>query len=95
MEQLLATVYFAGIIVEMVIRLPLNRRRVRQPKAERRVTPAEAAVLLLLFLGMFLIPLVHALTPWLGFADYGWPPAAAALAGGVGAILLAASVWLF
>ena len=37
----------------------------------------------------------HALTPWLDFADYGWPESVAAVAGGAGCALLALALWLF
>ncbi len=53
------------------------------------------ALLGLMFVGMFFIPAVYALTSWFDGADYRLPPEARGPAGGVGAAILALAVWLF
>lgn len=49
----------------------------------------------LLSVGMFFVPAVYALTPWLDWADYRLSPGAKGWAGGLGAAILAAAIWLF
>jgi protein-S-isoprenylcysteine O-methyltransferase Ste14 len=88
-------VYFGGMIVEMILRVPYNRRRRGIAKTDQRVTPAERGLLASLFVGMFLLPGIYSLTKWLAFADYRLSPSAKARAGGIGTMLLAAAVWLF
>lgn len=95
MKQRLTAIYFAGIVAEMILRLPYDRRRRQIAKVDRRVTGAERGLLGGLFLGMFALPLVYALTRWLDGADYRLPPRARALAGAAGAGLQGAAIWLF
>lgn len=95
MDTLFKLVYFAGILVEIVVRLPYGRQHRQLPKTDQRISPAERGLLGLLFVGMFLIPLLFSLTSWLRWADYRWPPATKARAGTLGSLFLAAAVWLF
>jgi protein-S-isoprenylcysteine O-methyltransferase Ste14 len=88
-------VYFAGIVLQVIVRFPYERARRYIPKADQRVTPAEQGLLAALTLGMGVLPLVYSLTSWLDFADYRWSPGTKARIGGMGTALLAASVWLF
>jgi protein-S-isoprenylcysteine O-methyltransferase Ste14 len=95
MEKLFRVLYFAGIVAEIIVRAPHERQRRQIPKTDQRITGVERGLLTVLFGTMFFIPLAYSLTPWLRFADYRWSPAAKARAGGIGALLLAASLWLF
>ena len=95
MEQLFKIAYFAGMVVEVILRAPYDRQRRKIEKTDQRVTAAEQAVLTVLSIGGLLLPLIYALTPWLSFADYPWSPAAKAVLGGLGLVFLAAAIWLF
>ena len=83
--------YFAALIVEMIIRAPLNKRRKQEKMSERRVTSQELIILILLFLGGFAMPIIYAATNWLDFANYTLP----AWAGWLGILLLASGVFVF
>jgi protein-S-isoprenylcysteine O-methyltransferase Ste14 len=85
------TIYFAALIIEMIIRAPLNRKRRQEKMIERRVTGQEIAILLLLLLGGFILPIIYAATNWLDFANYTLP----AWAGWLGVLLLAAGLFIF
>lgn len=89
--EIFTILYFAAIVVEMIIRAPLNKRRRQEKMSERRVTTQERTLLGLLFLGMFLAPLLYAVTDWLDFANYALP----AWAGWLGVLLLAGAVLVF
>jgi len=83
--------YFAAIVVEMIIRAPLNKQRKQEKMSERRITTQEKTLLGLLFLGMFLVPIIYAATDWLDFANYTLP----AWAGWLGVLLLAGALFVF
>ncbi len=83
--------YLAALIAETVIRVPYNQRRKGIRVSVNRLTGGDNALLGLLFLGMFLLPVVHIFTPWLAFADYSLP----GWAGWLGVALMAASVLVF
>ncbi len=96
MRRLFTTIYFAGILAEMAIRLPHERRRKRTSMAVEHVDRQERALLGLLFLGMFFLPAAYAAAPSLmKEADYRWSERARRRAGMLGTALLAAAVWLF
>ena len=84
-------IYFLAIIVEMVIRAPLNRKRKQEKMSVQRISSQEKTLLGLLFLSMFLMPFVYAATNWLGFADYTLP----VWAGWLGVNLLAGALFVF
>src|SRR5690554_2825435 len=65
--------YWAGILIEMAIRAPLQKTRRTLATTERHVTTTEKVLLGLLFVAMFLIPLIYSTTNWLDFADYTLP----------------------
>jgi protein-S-isoprenylcysteine O-methyltransferase Ste14 len=88
-------VYFAGLVAEIVVRLPHEQRRRHIPKTDQRVTHAERGLFAALSLAMFALPALYTLTPWLDFADYPLSRRTKAAAGMVGAVPLAAAVWLF
>lgn len=95
MERLLKAIYFAGMGAEIVLRLPYDRERRKIPKTDQRVTRTEQGILWLLSVVSFLLPLVFSLTPWLDRANYRWSRRTRARAGGVGAAMLAAAIWVF
>lgn len=91
MPGILEAVYFAGLLLAVVIRAPHELRRRRNLITDRRVGWLEAVLVVLVVPAMFLLPAVCALTPWLEFADYRLP----AWAGLVGVAVFACSLGLF
>jgi len=89
--DIFTALYFAALVIEIIIRAPLNRQRKQEKMSERRVTNQEIFILILLFLGGFVTPLIYALTNWLDFANYTLP----AWAGWLGVLLLATGVLIF
>lgn len=83
--------YIAALIVEAIIRIPYNQRRKQIRVSVNRLTSGDSALLGLLFLGMFLLPVVLIFTPWLAFANYTLPD----WAGWLGVVLMVASVLVF
>ena len=84
-------IYFLAIVIETVIRAPLNRKRKEQKMNVRRVTSQETTILILLLIGMLIIPLVYAFSNWLDFANYALP----AWTGWLGVIILAGALFVF
>ena len=66
-------IYFVGIVAEIIIRAPINKKRQQGKMSEQRITNQEQILLGLLFLSMFLVPIVYAATSWLDFANYTLP----------------------
>jgi hypothetical protein len=95
MNRALKTVYFVGMLAEMAIRVPHERQRRRTTMAVDRMDWSERLLLGLMFMGMFLVADVYALTSRFDRADYRLPPAVRGPVGGVGAAILALAVWLF
>ena len=95
MNATLKTVYFLGMLAEVLIRIPHERRRRRTRIAVERVDGLERGLVSLMSVGMLFVPTAHALTPWLDWADYRLSPRARGLVGGLGAAILACAVWLF
>ncbi|HEX5808285.1 MAG TPA: protein-S-isoprenylcysteine O-methyltransferase [Anaerolineales bacterium] len=89
--DLFTAIYFAAIVMEMIIRAPLNQKRKQEKMSERRVTSQEKILLGLLFLGMFFVPIAYAATDWLDFANYSLP----FWAGWLGVLLIAGAVFVF
>ena len=89
--DIFTAIYFAAILIEMAIRAPLNKRRKQLKMTERRVTTQEKTLLGFLFLGMFFVPILYAVSNWLDFANYSLP----AWAGWLGVILIAGAVFVF
>jgi protein-S-isoprenylcysteine O-methyltransferase Ste14 len=89
--DIFTAIYFAALIIEMIIRVPLNQKRKQEKMSERRVTNQEIFLLVLLFLGGFVTPIIYATTDWLDFANYTLP----AWAGWLGVLLLVAGVFIF
>lgn len=95
MNRLLKAVYLAGIVVEIVIRLPRERQRRQLQMRDQRVSRLERGLLNLLLVGTFLIPIVYSTTSWLDRANYRWSERAKARAGGLGALLFGAALGIF
>ncbi|HUF00571.1 MAG TPA: protein-S-isoprenylcysteine O-methyltransferase [Anaerolineales bacterium] len=89
--DIFTAIYFVAIVIEMIIRAPLNKKRRQEKMRERRITGQEKTLLGLLFLGMFFVPIIYAATNWLDFADYTLP----VWAGWLGVLLLAGAVFVF
>jgi protein-S-isoprenylcysteine O-methyltransferase Ste14 len=89
--DIFTAIYFVAIIIEMIIRAPLNQKRKQEKMSEQRVTRQERTLLGLLFLGMFFVPIIYAATNWLDFANYQLP----AWAGGLGVLILAGALFVF
>lgn len=83
--------YFVAIFIEMAIRAPIRRAQRGDSKSEQRITTQEKTMLGLLFLAMFFLPLIYALTNWLNFANYTLP----VWAGWIGIIFLAFALLVF
>lgn len=84
-------IYFVAIVVEIIIRAPLNKKRRQEKISERRYTAQEKILLLLLSVGMFFVPIIYAATGWLDFANYTLP----AWAGWLGVVLIAGALFVF
>jgi len=95
MSAILKTVYFLGLLAEMLIRLPHESRRRQTWMVVDRVSALERLLVALMSVGLFFIPAVYVLTPWLSWADYRLSPRGTRRAGGVGAAILAVAVWVF
>jgi protein-S-isoprenylcysteine O-methyltransferase Ste14 len=94
-KAVLKTLYFLGVLAEVVIRTPYEQRRRKTQMAVERVGDLERALVNLLFVGMGFVPTVYALTSWLDWADYRLAPEAERSAGGVGAALMTLAILLF
>ncbi|MCS6825017.1 MAG: protein-S-isoprenylcysteine O-methyltransferase [Caldilinea sp.] len=90
-EWIFRIVYLTGIVAEIVIRAPINRRRHKSKVVVSRFDRQEGLLLLLLFFGGYFMPLLYIFTPWLDFADYVLPT----WAGWPGVFFLVAAVVLF
>lgn len=89
--DIFTAIYFVAILVEMVVRAPINKKRKLEKMSEQRVTGQEKTLLLLLLLGMFILPVIYAATDWLDFANYTLP----SWAGWIGVVLLAGALYVF
>jgi protein-S-isoprenylcysteine O-methyltransferase Ste14 len=90
-RRLTGVIYFGALLIEMIIRLPLDRQRRRDQIVARYVDRQERVVLGLLFGGIFALPALDLLTPWLRFARYRRP----AWIGWLGAVCLAGALAIF
>ncbi|HRN50420.1 MAG TPA: protein-S-isoprenylcysteine O-methyltransferase [Anaerolineales bacterium] len=90
MLTLFSGVYWVGMMVKAAIRAPLRNTWKSNIKVEQRSAPRERLFLILLGLVEFLLPLLFVTTHWLDDFNYSLP----SWAGWVGAVLLAASLWM-
>lgn len=89
--DIFTAIYFVAIIIEIIIRIPLNRKRKQEKMSEQRVTRQEKTLLGLLSLAMFFVPIIYAATNWLDFANYTLP----AWAGWLGVLIIAGALFVF
>ena len=89
--DIFTAIYFVAIVVETVIRAPLNQKRKQEKMSEQRFTPQEKTLLGLLFLSMMAVPIIYAATNWLEFADYTLPT----WAGWLGVVLIGGAIFVF
>jgi protein-S-isoprenylcysteine O-methyltransferase Ste14 len=94
-NRTLKTLYFLGMLAEMVIRVPYERQRRHTTMVVDRVDWSERSLLGLMFVGMFFIPAVYALTSRFDRVDYRLPQEARGITGGAGVAILTVAVWLF
>jgi protein-S-isoprenylcysteine O-methyltransferase Ste14 len=91
----LKTIYFLGLLAQVIIRIPHEQRRRRTRMAVERVDTLEWTLMGLLFVGILLVSAVYASTSWLDRANYRLPPEAERSVGGVGAMLMTLAIGLF
>ena len=89
--DIFTAIYFAALVIQMIIRAPLNRKRKQEKMSERRVTGQEILILVLLLLGGFILPIIYATTNWLDFANYTLPM----WAGWLGVLIIAGALFVF
>jgi protein-S-isoprenylcysteine O-methyltransferase Ste14 len=83
-------VYFGLVVVASLVRVVYTARYRKQTITEDHRTATDALLTSLPGLGMFVVPLIYVLTPWLDFADYHLPT----WAGWIGVAIFALAVWL-
>ena len=76
MDANLKRLYFLGVLKQVLIRIPHERRRRKTRMVVERVDALERALVGLLFVGVLFVPAVYASTSWLDRADYRLPPKA-------------------
>ena len=91
----LKTVYFLGLLAEMLIRFPHERQRKQTRMVVNRVSALERLLVGFVAVGVFLLPAVYVSTSWLNWADYRLSSRATRRAGGIGTTLLAVAIWTF
>jgi len=84
-------VFLIGIISSFIIRTPHQRINEQNRIVDDRKTMQEKILLLFVFLGMFILPMIYIFTPWLNFANYSLPVWASLL----GMLIFAIALWLF
>lgn len=89
--NIFTAVYFITLILQIIIRVPLDRKRKQEKMSERRVTSQEQILLGLLTLGGLIAPIIYATTNWLDFANYTLP----AWAGWLGVMIAAGALFVF
>jgi protein-S-isoprenylcysteine O-methyltransferase Ste14 len=83
--------YWSAIVIEMVIRAPINKKRKQEKMSEQNVSTQEKVILFLLLIGMFILPLIYSASTWLDFANYSLP----VWAGWLGVALLLGALFVF
>jgi protein-S-isoprenylcysteine O-methyltransferase Ste14 len=84
-------IYWAGIVLQIVIRTPFARAVRSKPKTAQRVSATEKFLLGLMTVVGIVIPLIYSVTPWLGFANYHFPT----WMGWLGGVVLAGGLFVF
>jgi protein-S-isoprenylcysteine O-methyltransferase Ste14 len=89
--DIFTAIYFVALVIETVIRAPINKKRQQEKMSEQRFTDQEKTLLGLLLLGGVIAPIIYAATDWLDFADYTLPT----WAGWLGVLLIAGAIFVF
>jgi protein-S-isoprenylcysteine O-methyltransferase Ste14 len=89
--KIFTIIYFAGMVLQIIIRAPFDQKRRKGKISESRVTSQEKIALGLLSLGTLLIPIIYAATHWLDFANYTLPT----WMGWLGVVILVAGLYVF
>ena len=89
--DIFTAIYFIALVIETVIRAPINKMRRQEKMSEQRFTDQEKILLGLLLLGGVIAPIIYAATDWLDFADYTLPT----WAGWLGVLLIAGAIFVF
>jgi len=84
-------VFLIGFIAYVVIRGIYGARAKNNEKAVSRADGLDRAVMVIVFMGCLLLPVVYLFTPWLAFADYHLP----AFVPWFGAAVMLVALWLF
>jgi protein-S-isoprenylcysteine O-methyltransferase Ste14 len=84
-------VFLIGFIAYVVIRGIYGSRAKSNEKAVSRADGLDRAVMVIVFMGCLLLPVVYLFTPWLAFADYHLP----AFVPWFGAAVMLVALWLF
>jgi protein-S-isoprenylcysteine O-methyltransferase Ste14 len=83
--------FWAGTVMQIIIRTPLALRSRPRRKAEQHVSMTENILLTLLTIAAGILPLIYSLTNWLAFANYNLP----AWMGWAGVFILLCSLLIF
>jgi protein-S-isoprenylcysteine O-methyltransferase Ste14 len=83
--------FWAGTIMQIIIRTPFALRSRPRRKAEQHVSMTENILLTLLTIAAGILPLIYSLTNWLAFANYNLP----AWMGWAGVFILLCSLLIF
>ncbi len=91
MTDLFKAVYWAGLVIEVVVRAPFQKNWKTAGRVDRRTTRTDTTLVSLLWVTMIILPLIYSVTDWLDFADYrlpGWM-------GWLGVLLLGGALVVF
>ena len=89
--SVLKILYWAGLFIEVVIRVPFQKTWKAAAKTKQRVSRTEKVLLVLLSAAGIILPLTYSVTNWLDFADYSLH----AWMGWLGVFLLTCALFIF
>lgn len=89
--DLFTFLFWLAQVLVVAVRVPHAIRARRLGVASSSKSKSDALLLVVANVGMYAIPLLHLVTPWLDRADYARPEAV----GWLGVVLLATGMWLF
>ena len=89
--DIFTAIYFVALVIEMIIRAPINKKRQQEKMSKRLVTTQEVTLLFMLLSGTVVIPIIYAATDWLDFANYTLP----VWAGWLGIVIGAGGLFVF
>jgi protein-S-isoprenylcysteine O-methyltransferase Ste14/peptidoglycan/xylan/chitin deacetylase (PgdA/CDA1 family) len=84
-------VFLIGFVVYCAIRGVYEKRTRRMEKLVRRGDRLDIGLMVVVFVGNVLLPVLYLATPWLEFADYSLPP----FVPRCGVVVMLAALWLF